>query len=420
MARIWTRLHEHLGCPPGPVTFDMVRQAAANNLEESDDLDWKEMLPQPPRDGRWNELAKDVAAMANTRGGLIIFGVQDKTTALTGIDAETANPQQYTQWIRNHVHPYLPDLDISVLTDDVKSILVVDVPASEMAPHFVYGGAARDKEQQTAVVPYRDHDHTAWMAEHQIERAYRDRFARIGSAEEEIQRHTDFLVQSIGGHDSTPSAWFIAVARPQRPLPRGAYRMNRDEARAILEAAASRALDLHPHELVPGPLRGMGLDTLYNPRPGLHRWVCNNFEMPINRETVVELLFDGTVVMAANLSYIRDVEEPPVQGDDLPVSNRVVTACCCDFVATVQEQQRKLRLDSTMQLTASITSPNGRAAFVPRTSTWGHGRESTPTHARRPHHLQPVHSVLSPAADDGEGTRSVDELRTDLMNQFGL
>lgn len=63
MARTWTRLHEHLGCPPGPLTFDMVRQAAADNLEETDDLDWKEMLPQPPRDGRWNEFAKDVAAM---------------------------------------------------------------------------------------------------------------------------------------------------------------------------------------------------------------------------------------------------------------------------------------------------------------------------------------------------------------------
>lgn len=398
----------------------MVRQAAADNLEESDDLDWKEMLPQPPRDGRWNEFAKDVAAMANTRGGLIIFGVQDKTTALTGIDPDNANPQQYAQWIRNHVHPYLPDLDISVLTDGAKSVLVVDVPASEMAPHFVYGGAARDKEQQAAVVPYRDHDHTAWMAEHQIERAYRDRFTRIGSAGEEIQRHTDFLVQSISAHDATSSAWFIAVAQPQRPVPRGAYRMNRDEAREILGAAASRARGLHTSELVPGPLKGMGPDVLSNPRPGLHRWVCNNFRVPFDREVIVELLFDGTVVMAANLSYIREVQEPPAQGDRLQISNRLVTACCCDFVATVQEQQRKLRLDSAMQLTASIISPRGRGAFVPQTSFWGDGRETTPPYARLPHQLQPVHTMLSPAAADDEGSRSVDELRTDLMDQFGL
>ncbi|MDT3728745.1 ATP-binding protein, partial [Streptomyces sp. DSM 41972] len=254
MARTWTRLHEHLGCPPGPLTFDMVRQAAADNLEESDDLDWKEMLPQPPRDGRWNEFAKDVAAMANTRGGLIIFGVQDKTTVLTGIDPDGVNRQQYAQWIRNHVQPYLPDLDIFELTDGTKNVLVVDVPASEMAPHFVYGGAARDKEQQAAVVPYRDNDHTAWMAEHQIERAYRDRFARVGRAEEEIQRHIDLTTQTITAHAHVPSAWFIAVSRPQRPLPRGAYTMSRDQAREVLEAAMTRARDLHARELVPGPL----------------------------------------------------------------------------------------------------------------------------------------------------------------------
>ncbi|MFJ9675264.1 helix-turn-helix domain-containing protein [Streptomyces sp. NPDC101221] len=58
---------------------------AADRLAEFDDLDWKEHLPQPPRDGRWNELAKDVAAMANTRGGLIVFGVRDTTCELVGI-----------------------------------------------------------------------------------------------------------------------------------------------------------------------------------------------------------------------------------------------------------------------------------------------------------------------------------------------
>ncbi|MBL1109766.1 putative DNA binding domain-containing protein [Streptomyces sp. 5-8] len=163
--------------------------------------------------------------MANTRGGLIIFGVQDKTTAVVGIDPDEVNWQQYAQWIRNHVQPYLQDLDIFELTDGTKTVLVVDVPASEMAPHFVYGGAARDKEQQAAVVPYRDNDHTAWMPEHQIERAYRDRFARVGHAEEEIQRHIDFTTQTIIAHAYTPSAWFFAVSRPQRPLPRGAYAM---------------------------------------------------------------------------------------------------------------------------------------------------------------------------------------------------
>ncbi|MEV5084731.1 hypothetical protein AB0K74_40200 [Streptomyces sp. NPDC056159] len=164
----------------------------------------------------------------------------------------------------------------------------------------------------------------------------------------------------------------------------------------------------------------MGNDTRLNPRPGLRRWVCNNLESPINREVITELHYDGTVVMAANLSFIRESEEPPGQDDALPVSERLVTACCYDFIATAQEQQRKLRLDSTLQLTAAIISPDKPRALAPLTSTWGDGPEGTVPYARRPHHLQPAHTALSPAADDDEGRSGADELCTDLMSQFGV
>ncbi|MEU0952523.1 ATP-binding protein [Streptomyces niveus] len=416
MARTWTRLHEHLGRPLGPLTFDMVRQAAADNLEESDDLDWKRDLPVPPMHGQWNEFTKDVSAMANTRGGLLIYGVSNDHK-IVGVDWEKADLRQYAQWVRNHVHPYLPDLAMFPLTDGATTLLVVDVPASEVAPHLVHGRSDKDKEQQAFTVPYRDRDHTAWMAEHQIERAYRDRFTRVGLAEEELQRHIDFTIRTITAHAAAPSAWFVAVSRPQRSLPRGAYTMSRDEAREVLEAATTRAHVLHAGELVPGPLVGMG-NTRDNPRPGLRRWVCNNLESPINREVITELHHDGTVVMAANVSFIRESEEPPGQDDALPVSERVVTACCYDLIATAQEQQRKLRLDSTLQLTAVITSLGEPRALAPLTSGWGglDGRESTPSYVRRPHHIQPAHTVLSPAAADDEGRSSADELRTDLMN----
>ncbi|MER6688521.1 hypothetical protein [Streptomyces minutiscleroticus] len=42
-----TRLREHLGTPPGPLTFGVVEQAADANPAESDGLDCKERLPGP-------------------------------------------------------------------------------------------------------------------------------------------------------------------------------------------------------------------------------------------------------------------------------------------------------------------------------------------------------------------------------------
>ncbi|GAA3017706.1 AlbA family DNA-binding domain-containing protein [Streptomyces fulvorobeus] len=396
-ARTWTRLHQHLGSAPGPLTYDMVSRAAADHLDESDDLDWKRDLPEPPRNGQWNEFAKDISAMANTRGGLLIYGVADNHEII-GIDSEKADLRQYAQWVRNHVHPYLPDLVMFRLTDGATALLVVDVPASEMAPHLVHGRSDKDKEQQAVTVPYRGRDHTAWMAEHQIERAYRDRFTRTDSAEEALRQHSDFLNKTITAHAAKPSAWLVAVARPTRPYPHGAPRLNRDEARHLLGVAEQRGSKL-PARRIPGPLTGMG-DMLINPRPGLRRWISSTMEIDYDRSSMVELHHDGTVTLATNLSWRPASEEERGFAqeagvvDALPVSQRVVAAACGDFVTIVQELQRNLRLDSTQQITATIYASDGPQALEARTAHFGGGREVTPPYTRRPHHIQPVHTLL--------------------------
>ncbi|MDX3130090.1 ATP-binding protein [Streptomyces europaeiscabiei] len=59
--------------------------------------------PQADRrrhEGCWNEPTEDVAAMANTHGGLIIYGVQDKTCELVGVNPRDVNTEQYAQQVR--------------------------------------------------------------------------------------------------------------------------------------------------------------------------------------------------------------------------------------------------------------------------------------------------------------------------------
>ncbi|MFD4233359.1 helix-turn-helix domain-containing protein [Streptomyces sp. NPDC058542] len=421
-ARTWTKLHQHLGSAPGPLTYGMVSRAAADHLEESDDLDWKRDLPQPPMHGQWNEFAKDISAMANTRGGLLIYGVADNHEII-GVDWGKADLRQYAQWVRNHVHPYLPDLVMYPLTDGATTLLVVDVPASEMAPHLVHGRSDKDKEQQAFTVPYRDRDHTAWMAEHQIERAYRDRFTRTDRAEEALRRHSEFLTRTITAHAAKPSAWLVAVACPTRPYPHGAPPLSRDEAGCLLRVVEERRSN-QPTRPNRGPVSGMGV-TLIIPSPGLRRWVASTMESEYDRNTMIELHHDGTVTLATDLSWRpyaveqRSLAEEGI-GEGLPVPQRLVTATCADFVAIVQEMQRKLRLDSTQQITATIYASDGPEALEPRTADFDGGRESTPPYTRRPHHIQPVHTLLPPIADNEEAARVSEELSTDLMSQFGL
>ncbi len=98
----------------------------------------------------------------------------------------------------------------------------------------------------------------------------------------------------------------------------------------------------------------------------------------------------------------------------------MVTAACNNFLITIQELQRKLRLNSTQQITATIYASNGPWALEARTAVFGNGRENTPPCTRRPHHIQPVHTLLPPIADDDEVARVSEELSNDLMSQFGL
>src|ERR1700730_2132079 len=95
MAITWSRIHAELGLPPRPLSHDMVAQAVTQHMRENDDLDWKQDLawkkqdlPPEEKEKKKREFAKDVAAMANSRGGLIIFGVSEKNeeaVELTGV-----------------------------------------------------------------------------------------------------------------------------------------------------------------------------------------------------------------------------------------------------------------------------------------------------------------------------------------------
>lgn len=397
----------------------MVRQAVDARLEETDDLDWKESLPQPPRDGRWNEFAKDVAAMANTRGGLLIYGVSDSVD-LVGIDPSSVNEQQLQAWIRNHVQPYLSGLDMLRLTDPESglSVLVVDVPASQVAPHLVYGTAGRDKEQMAAVAPWRDGDHTAWMPEHRLARAYQDRFARQEQAGRELERHLDYAAELALSHSAPSDAWVVVAARLQRPVPRAVPAPSAVRVRDLLTAALQRSQELKGEFQ-----RGMPVlrNIVPQARAGLRRWVVSNFltsaEASGTRPVFAELHHDGTSVLATNLSWRalgqrEDVKVP------LPVRTDILAPAACDAVALATELRRSLLADSALDVIATVVAHPGQPHFTAVTDDYGHA--IVPDYARRPPRFLPSTAEIPPAP----GTETLREVARDLsagiLNQFGL
>ena len=71
---IFTALHRALGVAPGPLTDELLDAAVSSGVMETTDLDWKSELP-PAKGLPQTDFPKDVAAMANSGGGVIVFGV---------------------------------------------------------------------------------------------------------------------------------------------------------------------------------------------------------------------------------------------------------------------------------------------------------------------------------------------------------
>ncbi|AIR96037.1 hypothetical protein [Streptomyces glaucescens] len=175
----------------------------------------------------------------------------------------------------------------------------------------------------------------------------------------------------------------------------------------------------------PGPLASLEVVT-GNPRPGLRRWVFSTLLLSGAREVHAELHHDGTVLLAANVSWnaARNLATDDIPDAGIAVSQDFIGACCRDLTTTAWELARRLRIDSALQLTTTLTavtpsSTTPPPALVPVVTGFG-GFTDAPNHARHPRRIQPVTAVLTPLDEAEALAETAQELFTDVMNQFGL
>jgi hypothetical protein len=94
-------LHRLLGWRAGPLTNDMLDVAIVGGVRETDDLDWKSELPEA-KDPSQSDVVKDVAAMANS-GGMIVVGIKETDKAATGRTGVDELDQTYECTLRSVV-----------------------------------------------------------------------------------------------------------------------------------------------------------------------------------------------------------------------------------------------------------------------------------------------------------------------------
>ncbi|WP_280331415.1 ATP-binding protein [Nocardia wallacei] len=296
----FTALHRLLGLSPGPLTDDMIDDAVAQQVAETDDLDFKDKLP-PKKKVFESDFPKDVAAMANTGGGVLVFGVEEvNKAAVKRCDAGELD-ENWERTLRRAaitaISPPIFGLKVSRLGETNMRAVAVVVPASIDGPHLIYRG-------EYFGAPVRNDADTEWMKERQIEARYRARFDERRHSAEAL---TSMYEELAAGRDIEAQAWVIAVARPRISVFRQS-RMTRDEASSLFDRGGRQALvyadrgGFHPLEFV----------DWRNPRPGLRRWVAPNratAPSAIWAQSQASIHDDGSVGIVARIGGQLNREE---------------------------------------------------------------------------------------------------------------
>jgi hypothetical protein len=179
------RLETLLGAPVADLTAGHMHAAVEAKIAESHDLDWKgEAYGNSDKDKR--ELAADVAALANTVGGLIVLGVAEDghacASAAPGVRLSDAYRNQLLQVIASSVAP-VPRFEVRMVADGGDGghgFVLIAVERSGAAPHAVVVGT-------NLRYPRREGTITRYLSEPEVADAYRARLAGRAGIEERLR-----------------------------------------------------------------------------------------------------------------------------------------------------------------------------------------------------------------------------------------
>lgn len=404
-------IHRALGLEPCPVGWALIAQAVDARVSEQTDLDWKRERYDSKPD--WHEeFAKDIAAMANSGGGLIVLGVnEDRATSKAtsfadAVDLNDAEERMFRSTIYSRVSPPVAGVSFTRLGDGQHAVVVIHVPPSADAPHLI-------ERQHLFAAPFRDGTRTEWMRERQLAVAFRARFAGGAALEQQVSALFEEVTYSTYEEQRV---CFVAVAVPERPRPAVLGRVSADQARPIL----STALSLRGRLCSEGvhPLRD-ARDSLSNPRQALRRQTARYDREDGNRKHrsgLGSVHDDGSVSMAWSIGGMlqRTIADPN------QLSARFVEAAVADFVALVGSTGRGLGVDSRYELKVGLVWAGTEPIIVrlPDPSLGGYDQEMEVSIPIR--RFVPVRATLDPAPSDEDLLVVARDLALDCVSQAGV
>lgn len=401
---VFTPLHQALGLEPSPLTYSMIQDAIAQKVTERGALDWKDRLPHGRDSKESTEFAKDIAAMVNGGGGMIVFGIAEnsETSAAESIvtveEWTDAIERKLRSWAYSMIQPPVHGLEFTSLVDgedEGSRVVVLHIPASLETPHFVMRG-------DSIRAPRRYGPQTVFMSERDIEQAYRARFQDRRNRERSL---SDLLEQTLWGADQSDRVWLAAAARPLNPRPAYAGRTTEREAREILaelmttnpflkERAGMEAISLTPH-------------------PGYRKW-RSSYPDTGSAWNAVDIHDDGSVALAF-AGFPMDTVADFAAAVDVTVMD--AQSLPAHIVHLARSVAARLDVTGDYEVTLTMRSADSGGMYIRNIDTTGN--------VMRRDRLVPIYSfqpVIGIFAGTGPASEALDVVRSlalDVMNQSG-
>lgn len=149
-------------------SIEDIEQLIANQAEENLNLEFKSSDSLDFNDPKLKEknkieLSKDVSAMANSDGGLIIYGIREKNhvaKSKTFIDGNIVTKERIEQIIQSRIKRRITSFEVIPVreNDDFKkSFYIIKIHESEDSPHMAYDGVYY-KRNNFNVIKYMEYE----------------------------------------------------------------------------------------------------------------------------------------------------------------------------------------------------------------------------------------------------------------------
>lgn len=420
---MFTPIHRALGLEPGNLTMELIEKAIEEGLEETADFDMKRVVPNLKEDKSKQEIAKDIAAMANSGGGWIIYGVGEGASDIAGsihpCEWTATEEQQMLTIAYTKIDPPVVGLEFNKIScgeNSDKKLVLMHIPDSADAPHF----ARAEKNNFSA--PRRNGPHTKPMTYRDIERGFRERFQRGVEQEKTLQGYFEQAAEALNPEQGV----FLAIAAvPVTPI---------ISADPITSGTASEYSHPQAYSYFIASHQGKSpkeekIETeftfiwnLGEHVKGMRRWVIRNLQQTTGGKYRKYLHDDGTLVGAYQLGGVYNESAP---SDQYPVGkpnhcrSKDIESALIDFFSLLREHAKERRVSGGFRIRVGLVGDSNSPILV-RTFEGLINILMDEKYSEPINRFQPVSTFIDPLAPIEDVLPPLRTLALDIVNQGGI